>query len=394
MPKERRMRILLVGMPDSVHVARWIEANLANQFEILVFASSPLRKTNPKLKYYMSTSHDKNLIVRRHRLSFIAAIPLWILDRPPFFAGKVRGFLIGRAIASFEPHIVHVMESQNGGYPTRYAMENFGSRPRPKVLLTLFGSDLFWFSGQPSHRTALRELLRRVDFLQPECERDSSLARELGFGGVVLPELPVAGGLNSSLVLPVNDVRGVGHRKTIAVKGYGGTWGLAKEALLGLRNIADQLAGFKIEIFSASRIVRRFAVNLFENTNVTVITHPKFALSHAEMLTLFRRSIAYLGFSRSDGLPASMLEAMSQGAFPVQTDSACINGWFTNGISGLKVETINTRNFEADLGKFLGDGDFLESAADENRKTILDKYSDATISHRAARLYLEILSKP
>lgn len=394
MPKEHRTRILLVGMPDSVHVARWIEANLANQFEILVFASSPLRKTHPKLKYYMSSSHGKNLIVRRHRLSFIAAIPLWILDRPRLFAGKIRGFLIGRALASFEPHVVHVMESQNGGYPTRHAMEHFGSRPRPKVLLTLFGSDLYWFSRQPLHRTELRELLRRVDFLQPECERDSKLARELGFGGFVLPELPVAGGLNSSLVLPKNDVHGVGQRKTIAVKGYGGTWGLAKEALIGLRNIAEQLEGFKIEIFSASLIVRRFAINLFENTNVTVIAHPKFSLSHAEMLTLFRRSIAYLGFSKSDGLPASMLEAMSQGAFPVQTDSACINGWFTNGISGMKVDTANSRNFESNLGKFLGDTDFLQSAAEENRKTILDKYSDATIFSRASRLYLEILSQP
>lgn len=392
MPKEHRMRILLVGMPDSVHVARWIEANLANPFEILVFASSPLRKTHPKLASYISTSHGQKLIVRRHRLSFFTAIPLWILDRPRFFAGKVRGFLIGRAIASFEPHIVHVMESQNGGYPTRFAMEHFGSRPRPKVLLTLFGSDLYWFSRQPLHRRLLRELMKQVDFLQPECERDSNLARELGFTGNVLPLLPVAGGLHSSLVLSLNEVHNVSQRKTIAVKGYGGTWGLAREALLGLRNIAGQLDGFKIELFSSSRQVKRFAVNLFKPTNVEVIAHPKFDLSHSEMLALFKRSIAYLGFSRSDGLPASMLEAMSQGAFPVQTESACINGWFRDGMTGLKVETLSARNFESKLVNFIGDADFLESAAAENRNTILEKYSDSTISNRASKLYLEILS--
>lgn len=389
----KKSRILLAAMPDSVHVARWLEANSENDIEVVLFATSPLRKMHPNLRALMKNTSFEGLSIKRHWLSFYGAIPLWILDRPYLFDGRIRGALLKKEIKRFNPQILHIMESQNGGYLARWAIGG-AQNSRPKTLLTLFGSDLYWFSKIRPHKNRLRALLSKVDFIQAECARDFDLALGLGFRGIFLPVMPVSGGLSENFFVDEVRLGAVNERTTIAIKGYGGTWGLAKEALKAIRGMVDQLQGFKIEIFSAGPAMDRFARSLFKNTGIEIATSPKFSLSHAQMLDLFQRSLVYVGYSKSDGLPASMLEAMSQGAFPVQTNTACVEGWFRPGITGIAVDDVASANMSSELAGLISDPVALEKAARENRKTVLDRYSSESLHTLAGTVYKRVLSSP
>jgi hypothetical protein len=77
------------------------------------------------------------------------------------------------------------METQNGAYPLEIALRNLTKRGQrnPRVLLTLCGSDLYWYSQVQRHRKRIAKVLATVDYLALECERDKKLANQFGFRG-------------------------------------------------------------------------------------------------------------------------------------------------------------------------------------------------------------------
>ncbi len=393
-----RRRVLLVGMLDSVHVARWLSHNRGSALDVRLIASSPMRSIHPDLQKLLEVRHQNRGANRGMRLSIsetarLLAIPLWLVDRGPVFSDRVRGLIIRREIRKFKPDLVHTMESQNGGYSTVRALERSNQNSRPKTLLTLFGSDLYWFSHNSYHRRKLQKLMAMTDFLQGECERDYVLAKELGFAGEFLPLVPVAGGLVGDALLPESLTSEVNSRRTIAIKGYGGEWGLGLQVLRALSGRKVDLTGYTIEVFSASRKVEKFVKKAFPGSSPAVHVYRKFGLRHEEMLNLFRRSKVYIGASKSDGLPASMLEAMSQGTFPIQTTTACTDGWFEDGMSGFAIEPDKISDIPNLLQRILEKEISLESAAIENLKTIRAKYSDRSISNQMSEIYARVLNR-
>lgn len=388
---QKRKRVLLVAMPDSVHVARWLEANNDNNLDILIFASSPMRRVHPLIRRMLEAGtlqgQNSGMRVSKSRISFALAIPLWVLDRKHLFDGRLRGLLIAAVIGSFNPDLVHTMESQNGGYSTIRGLNSFPEHERPKSLLTLFGSDIFWFSRFEYHQERLRQLLTLTDALQAECARDAELAYQLGFRGHFLPLVPVSAGMPSSEIVSEDSLDAIITRKSIAIKGYAGTWGQAKVALDALRTISNLLYGFTIELYSCDKQVERYARRLFRASGVHIVSHPKFALTHTQVLALFRRSRLAIALSKSDGLPASMLEAMSQGAFPVQSKSACIDGWINDGINGSVITDMSPDSVAYRVFQVINDELLLRTAADANIKIIKSMYSDKTIRESAGRIY-------
>lgn len=392
---ESPKKVFLIAMPDSVHVARWLELNAKNNLNVFLFTSSPMRRIHPQLKKLISEGLDSSagLQVRLHRTAAILAIPLWLLDRGFLFDGRVRAWLIRRATEKFQPDLVHTMESQNGGYSTSRALRRMGEA-RPTSMLTLFGSDLYWYSRFSTHQANLRRLLSVTDYLQIECDRDRALALTLGFNGIYLGPMPVAGGMDDQQIIS-NAVlfRHFGSRNKIAIKGYAGTWGRADLALEQLAKIKGELEGFELVLFSSARKVTRLAKALFRGSSIKVTSHKKFALSHAEMLLLFRSSLFYVGYSESDGLPAAMLEAMSQGAFPIQTSTACVDGWFAKGETGLSIDLEETLGLAPHVKTLIGDRRKLLEAAAENREVIKSRYSKVQFDEIAATTYSRVFSK-
>jgi glycosyltransferase involved in cell wall biosynthesis len=239
------------------------------------------------------------------------------------------------AIRKFRPSVVHSLELQNAGYLALRAL-SAGKPKGLKLLVTNWGSDIFWFQRFPKHKAKLQKLMKLADVYSAECERDVVLARNLGFTGHAMPVVPNAGGFSEADFAIPRLVPS--ERKTIALKGYHGWVGRAKVSLEAVREMSEELQGYKIIVYSANRSVLKLARQVARQTGLEIKAFGKGAMSHKQVLEMFAKSKIYVGLSESDGISTSMLEAMAMGAIPVQTSTACCDEWF--GDSGVAVHEI------------------------------------------------------
>ena len=311
-------------MFDSIHSARWLAQLREQDIDFLIFPSSPHRRVHPELERLLSSSEAASF--RLVPLSRHFALPLWILDK--FANNFFRGSLLKASIKSFQPGTVHSLELQNAGYLALRALSSW--KPKGlKFLVTNWGSDIFWFQRFSMHKAKLEKLLQLADVYSAECERDVVLARNLGFTGQAMPVIPNAGGFSEAdFAIPR---LAPSERKTIALKGYHGWVGRAKVSLEAVREMSEELRGYKIIVYSANRSVLKLAKQVSKQTGLEIKAFGKGAMSREQVLEMFAKSKIYVGLSESDGISTSMLEAMAMGAIPVQTSTACCDEWFGDG---------------------------------------------------------------
>ena len=207
-------KILIVAMADSVHTARWLEQFENSGFEFLLFPSSPHRRVHPKISHFLGSGSQMNIRIPfglKHTGLFLAAA-----DK--FFSNRIRGLFLRRLVKKFSPNILHAVETQGAGYISSVALKAL--KLKPIFILTLWGSDLFWFRRFKRHEAQLRNLLPQVDLLSMECARDTAIAKQLGFTGEIFPPFPVTGGyeLSTNYSSLVNTQPSL--RKTILIKGH------------------------------------------------------------------------------------------------------------------------------------------------------------------------------
>ena len=367
------MRILIVGMADSIHLSRWIAQFDSSGIIFEVISSSPHRKVQSGITKRASNSKDLSMTW----FSRYFSLPMWLADR--ILSDWLRGVYIAWRISRFKPEIVHVHELQNAGYATRRAYQLLrGSKP--KLIITNYGSEIVWFSKFPSHRKKLKALLQIADGFSAECTRDYKLAEELSSGYINLPLMPVAGGLERNLEKEI-------PRNRIAIKGYENHWGKALVALKAVTSVSSGIADLEIVLYSCNWPVIRAAKKFSKSTKLKITTHKKAALSHSQVLELFRSSLVYVGHSLSDGISTSMLEAMSMGAIPIQTNSSCAEEWVTDQKTGFLVKPNDSEAISSAILKIVR-GDFnVNQARLENYAVIEQRYNPRRLSNIATGYY-------
>jgi hypothetical protein len=331
-------------MLDSIHSARWLEQFSHQEFDFVLFPSSPNRRVHPQLKALLERNTTANYKIVPLGKWF--GLPLWIMDK--FANNFFRGALLRWTIERHKPDILHALELQNAGYVSLRALSKYKSDGL-RFIATNWGSDIFWFQRFPKHRAKLEALLKLADAYSAECHRDVALAIELGFTGEALPVIPNAGGFSKAdLSLPLLPPD---KRKTIALKGYHGWVGRAKVSLEAVRELAEELGQYQFVVYSANRSVIKLAKQVAKETGLDITAHAKGSLSHQQVLELFAKSKIYVGLSESDGISTSMLEAMAMGAIPVQTSTACCDEWFKD--SGVAVTEISVEAVKSAIRKGL-----------------------------------------
>jgi len=269
-------------MFDSIHSARWLSQFENKRINFLLFPSSPHRRVHPELERLLSGSGEATF--RLVPLARYFALPLWVLDK--FTNNFFRGSLLKASIRSFQPSLVHSLELQNAGYVTLRALST-GKRKSARLLVTNWGSDIFWFQRFPEHKAKLQKLLQLADVYPAECERDVVLARNLGFTGQAMPVIPNAGGFSEAdFAIPR---LAPSERKTIVLKGYNGWVGRAKVSLEAVREISEGLQGYKIIVYSAKKSVLSLARQVAKQTGLEIKAFGKGAMSHKQVLEMFAR---------------------------------------------------------------------------------------------------------
>ena len=380
MPNKSK-RILIIGMADSVHLARWLSQFADQSIDFTLFPSSPHRHIHPILKdLIVSTTNRMTVTITPHSMKWLA-LPLSALDIP--FNNRFRSQLLRRLIKQQKFDLIHVLELQHAGYlllGTKLAPN------LPKVFITNWGSDIFWFQQFPKHKHRIVQLLNIASFYSAECQRDIEIVKKLGYAGKTMPVIPNSGGINLDEI--PKDSPPPSQRRKIMIKGYTGFVGQALTAIKACELAAEHLREYEIVIYSAS-LKSRFRALKLRHLHGIKVTIPKKRTPHNQMLKHFSEARVYIGISLSDGISTSLLEAMATGCYPIQTSTSCANEWLKN-TSGSIVDTFLVKSISDELVRALSDNDLVNHSAQVNFKTIFDGSSQSKIKSLASSFYNDI----
>lgn len=371
MPKS----LLFIGFFDSPHFARWIENVLeSTEYELTIFCSSPARRLNPYLQRLIS-ENESRLCISKHspKNPFFA----YLIDKIPLV--NQRSKALKNEIGN-RHDLVHYFEMQHSGYLLLPLISELSSE---RVVYSNYGSDIFWFKKYKGHRKKIGKVLSVTDLVFYECERD------LGFLRNHCPKTTeYVWTINSGGLREIPKYSDSNERDIILIKGYSNKWGQGLRSLLLIiraRKIVKE-SRLRVVVYSADLHIPFIAKLLSALYWVKIETHTKGALSHDEVLSIMRNSLVHLAMSRSDGIPASTLEAMASGAIPLQSSSACMGSIIKNGLNGFIIG-----NNQADLSQILDivilKPDFSSKARRISEESISMFYSANKIGEDSASHY-------
>jgi hypothetical protein len=272
---------------------------------------------------------------------------------------------------------LHAMELNHAGKISARALKKLDST-RPKVISTVWGSDIFWFGRFAKHQGYLAEILKGTDLLISECTRDLELANDLGFNGEFAKSESLFGFADSQL--RKERIR-TSERDLILIKGYESFVGRASIAIKAVETLSNELMHFEIHVYSTTWKTRKIIRKYNKNAERRITYYKKNSLSSTQMLELFGRARIHIGISLSDGVPASMLECIVTGAFPIQSNTACCEGWLIDQKSGLLVSP-ELVEVVAALELAIQDDDLVDSAMAVNHQTAIEKLSQTFVVNR------------
>lgn len=357
-----RPKILIVGMLDSIHLAKWLYQFKDESHDFVLFPSSWHRRVHPLLRKLIE-SKELNASYRvSPRFSRWLAVPLTIFDR--ITGIELRSRLLKRVMEAEHFDLIHALEIQHAGYIVLGTLNRLHNYEKP-LLVTNYGSDIYWYMQFARHELKLRSLLQRATHYSCECQRDVELARELGFSGEILPVRPNAGGLvvNSQPSAP-------SQRRTIMVKGRTGFVGRADLALEAIRRIENHLHGYTVVFVKSSLRIFILTLMLRRSKGIKVRVWIR-GRPHNEILRLLSDSRIFIGISESDGICTTLLEAMAFGCYPIQTDTSCAAEWIPVGCGG--IVALNVDSISRELYGALIDDSRVDRAAITNQRVVAER---------------------
>jgi len=333
------MKILVVGMCDSVHTVRWISQFKGTNISFQLFPSTPHRRLHPGLRSLLNEKQKPFVFMRGtdRRTALLFGIMDLLIGR------RLQAHRIRKLVQSEAFDLIHLFETQHAGYLFEVVTRKM--RVAIPVGLSVWGSDFHWYGREVQHRTLISRSLRTIDFLFVEGARDESLARNYGFVGLSSKPISAGGGVGSVETLSLRPSQiPPSRRKQIVVKGYSGRVGRASVSLKAVLALQDLLGEYQIHVYSCSYWMTIRILVLRVRSNLKIYSYRKKTLSHDEILELFLHSRVSLSLMMSDGLPGSFREAVWTGAFPIESIGSCINEWVDDEC---QVRLVNPDNFSS-----------------------------------------------
>ncbi len=392
------MKILFVAMSESIHTVRWINQVTDLGWDVRLFDSTDSGYINPKLRratvyhsmYGTQPTLDPTVKRKGLWLPTGRTYAKRLLNR---IQPKYRVRRLGQLIQQFKPDIIHSLEFQHSSYlvlETRQWLESQGTKDFPKWMIFSWGSDIYLFNRMAEHKQRIFQLLQQADYYQGDCERDGKIAQSIGLKARLLPSMPASGGLDleQAAALRLNKPS---TRRIIALKGYQGWAGRALFGLRALEMCAEILQDYKVVIYIGipEEDIRIAAILFSQNTGISVEIAP-LNQPYNKILELFASARIFIGLSISDGSSISMLEAMSLGAFPIQSGTSCVDEWLTDGESGFIVPPEDPQAIADAIRRAVTDDKLVDQAADLNTRTCTERLDAGKIRKQVIDMYQAI----
>jgi hypothetical protein len=391
-PKENlascRIQVLIIGMLDSVHLARWLVQFSDENIDFVIVASKKYRKLHPLTISLLNSNHLASYtLAQRTPLKSISGysdfLQFELGSRFKFFGTRAKS--LARVIGNRNFHFIHALEIQGAGY----LLNDLNTKllKKQKVILTNWGSDIYFYMRLPEHEGRIRSVLPKANYYSAECVRDYALAREYGFVGEELPCIPNAGGFE----IEIRDHNFVPptQRNQILIKGYGGTFGRADLPISLIPIIAAKYPEISFHIYSVtndtlgtihslpSEILSRIRISKVQNR-----------LPHSEMLDEFSKSRIYIGCSESDGISTSFIESLIYGTYPIQTSTSCANEWVDRGAMA-SIIGLDSDSLLNEIQNALDDDKMVEAASIANFE-VARKFLDSDVVKSAALQFYDL----
>ncbi len=335
-----RKKVLIICMFDSIHTAHWIERVKDLDIDYELFPSKKHKRIHPRIRSLLSQQNNINLATSSGKfpIAFHGYLDFFIEKfQKELFHRNFRLESLRKKVSTVEFNFIHALEIQGAGYLCGDIDIPSGSN----LVVTNWGSDIYFYKNDVSHAKRLQALLAKTDRYSAECVRDYKLARELGFKGFELPVVPNSGGNN--VITPEMDIF---KQDLVVVKTYAGLFGrgdLAIQAVDRLLKVNDSYCIFFYSVGEENlQAVEKLRAQFPMRIEYSTVSK---SIPHDELMGLFKKAKIYLGCSESDGISTSFLEAISNGVYPIQTTTSCADEWVAKGITAslvpLDQETIS-----------------------------------------------------
>jgi len=394
------MKILFVAQAVSPHTARWINQLRGQGWDIHLFdmlGSFPHAElrgiTEYSLLFPRKVSPTKP-ISYGHPFFLKHGWDPFPLSLVGFFTRRIfrnRVPQLIKVIRDFQPDVIHSMEMQSESYPLLEVLDAFdGKMPVPWVITT-WGSDIYHFRQFPEHLEKIQKVFNSCDYLLPDCARDEGISRELGFKGSIPMVLPAIGGYSVSEMRSHIKEPVVSKRRLIMLKGYHGWAGRALTALEALESCSAILKDYEIIVYLASPPVIEKVKSMQQSGKLNIKVLPR--SPYQVILESFGRARIAIGISKTDGAPISMLEAMTMGALPVQSDTESTAEWITHGTNGLLVDPEDVAAIEQAIRQALADDTLVNNAAEFNLDLVSKKLDTEVVKPKVVEMYKSIVER-
>ena len=369
--KKEESVLVAVGMVESSHFQSWIRATISEKIfhQIWIVPSdypvSELTKSSLgipknidcqlKVFHFPMGKKTNNVLFRLFDL---------VLGR------RWRSIMIFRYIRRARPNFLHFHELQHGAYLFNPIAKYFEEKRNFKIICSTWGSDLLFYGELDSHKKEIKEVFSWTDLITAERVEDEKICNRFKYEKKFLAPVYITVGLNVPIESPKLKTSA---RRKIIIKGYQDSHGRALNALAALELVKTDLSNFEIRIFSASESVR-LQVEFLRSTkqwDIEVISRT----SNLEIKKHFSESRLYIGLAISDGLSTSMVEAMANGAFPIQSVNSAVRIFIEDGISGFAVDPWDLFQIARDIDIVLNGDELVDKASKLNIETLERKYN-------------------
>ena len=328
---------LVVGMIDSIHLARWLSQFVNYEIEFVILPSKKFKTVHSDItKLLNSNNRAKYSLVKPYYPSWLLGfIDYGIVNFLKMFGIKWRSYLLNRTLLKNTFNYLHAIEIQGAGYLCATVPQN--RFKELNLIITNYGNDIFYFQNFSEHLLKIKEVLSLAHQYSAECSRDYELAIKYGFEGDFLPLIPNSGGVPEEVfrmnTTPAN------KRSLIVAKCYGGELGLG-------HLIIESLSVFLTTNPNVEVLIHSVTEDLIEKSEHLRIQFPsqvkiftvKNKIPRIKLIEYLSKSRIYVGACKSDGISTSFLEAICLGAYPIQTNTSCAIDWINLGFKGSIVE--------------------------------------------------------
>ncbi|MEA3409465.1 MAG: glycosyltransferase, partial [Candidatus Eisenbacteria bacterium] len=116
-------------------------------------------------------------------------------------------------------------------------------------------------------------------------------------------------------------------------------------------------------------------------------------VAHEDLPPLLAGSSIYVSAVRTDGVSASLLEAMSTGCFPIVRDNAANRHWIEHGQNGFLVAEGTPAAYAEAITTACRDHELLANAARRNREIVTERADSARNMRTIERAYQDLIDR-